>query len=402
MPSGRPRRVPVDLRPAADGFVEKEFFLDEFRGRSVLIAVAPGAPGARPDLRPLAGAVADLVRNDTRVVFWWPDSGGGAERRLRGALRRARGLARRRFQPPAPFKRITASSDGAEIDALRAELWGTLRRERMCVLVAAGAVPAAFARSVGALATALRVPKLVLLDPAGGLVPDASPRLSFVDANVLDTLLRHGEAEWSGLGDRRDLLVAVRDALEGGVEAVNICTLEGVADELFTYEGSGTLFTRDDYCHVAPLGLDDFAQAERLLERGQREGLLKLRSPEEIAEVLAVGYGATICDRHLAGVAGLLVTPYAEERAGEIVGLYTITRFKGEGIGERLVTRLVAEAESRDLDYMFACAVDERAVQFFLRRGFVRVGAGDVPAAKWVGYDARRRARVAVLKRPVR
>jgi len=242
----------------------------------------------------------------------------------------------------------------------------------------------------------------VLLDPAGGLVPDASPRLSFVDANVLDTLLRHGEAEWSGLGDRRDLLVAVRDALEGGVEAVNICTLEGVADELFTYEGSGTLFTRDDYCHVAPLGLDDFAQAERLLERGQREGLLKLRSPDEIAEVIAVGYGATICDRHLAGVAGLLVAPYAAERAGEIVGLYTITRFKGEGIGERLVTRLVAEAESRGLDYMFACAVDERAVQFFLRRGFARVGAGDVPAAKWVGYDARRRARVAVLKRPVR
>jgi hypothetical protein len=32
MPSARPRRVPVDLRPAADGFVEKEFFLDEFRG----------------------------------------------------------------------------------------------------------------------------------------------------------------------------------------------------------------------------------------------------------------------------------------------------------------------------------------------------------------------------------
>ncbi len=387
---------------AADGFVEKEFFLDEFRGRSVLIAVAPGAPGARPDLRPLAGAVADLVRNDTRIVFWWPDSGGGAERRLRGALRRARGLARRRLQPPAPFKRITVSSDGAEIDALRAELWGTLRRERMCVLVAAGAVRAAFARSVGALATALRVPKLVLLDPAGGLVPDASPRLSFVDANVLDTLLRDGEAEWSGLGDRRDLLVAVRDALEGGIEAVNICTLEGVADELFTYEGSGTLFTRGDYCHVAPLGLDDFAQAERLLERGQREGLLKLRSPDEIAEVLAVGYGATICDRHLAGVAGLLVAPYAAERAGEIVGLYTITRFKGEGIGERLVARLVAEAESRGLDYMFACAVDERAVQFFLRRGFAPVGAGDVPATKWVGYDARRRARVAVLKRPVR
>jgi N-acetylglutamate synthase-like GNAT family acetyltransferase len=226
--------------------------------------------------------------------------------------------------------------------------------------------------------------------------------LSFVDANVLDTLLRHGEAEWSGLGDRRALLVAVREALDGGVEAVNVCTLEGVADELFSYEGSGTLFTRGDYCHVAPLALDDFAQAERLLERGQREGLLKLRSPDEIAEVLAVGFGATLCDRHLAGVAGLLTAPYAAESAGEIIGLYTITRFKGEGIGERLVNRLLAEAESRGLAYVFACAVDERAMQFFARLGFTRVGPAAVPAAKWVGYDARRRARIAVLKRALR
>jgi amino-acid N-acetyltransferase len=95
----------------------------------------------------------------------------------------------------------------------------------------------------------------------------------------------------------------------------------------------------------------------------------------------------------------LLTAPYEPERIGEIVGLYTITRFKGEGIGERLVNRLVAEAEARALEYVFACAVDERAMQFFLRVGFERVRADRVPAAKWVGYDARRRARVAVFKR---
>src|SRR5205823_11470640 len=159
--------------------------------------------------------------------------------------------------------------------------------------------------------------------------------LSFADANVLDTLLRHGEAEWSGLGERRALLLAVRDALDAGIEAVNLCRPEGVAEELFTYTGSGTLFTRGDYCHVAPLGIDDFAQAERLLERGQREGLLKHRTAEEIAQVLAAGVGASLSAHHLAGVAGLVTLPYARERAGEIVGLYTITRFKGEGIGER-------------------------------------------------------------------
>src|SRR5258705_237470 len=218
----RLRRAAVELRQG-ELSLEQDFSLEEFRGRSVLVAVAPGAA----DLGPLAGAVGDLVRNDTRVLLCWFDMAPAAQRRLRAALRRAKGLGRRRasrFEPVAPL-------DGAALACADAE-------------------------------------------------------------------------------------------------------------ELFTYEGSGTLFTRDDYCRVAPLGLDDFAQAERLLERGQREGLLKLRSPEEIAEVLGAGFGATICDRHLAGVAGLLTAPYAAERAGEIVGLYTITRFKGEGIGERLVTPL--------------------------------------------------------------
>src|SRR5207244_10883364 len=116
-----------------------------------------------------------------------------------------------------------------------------------------------------ALATALRIPKLVLVDPEGGLLAGQLRRLSFVDAHVLDTLLRDGEAEWSGLGDRRAVLVAVRDALQGGVESVNLCTPAGIAEELFTYEGAGTLFTRGDYCGVAPLGLAAFPQAARRL-----------------------------------------------------------------------------------------------------------------------------------------
>jgi amino-acid N-acetyltransferase len=163
--------------------------------------------------------------------------------------------------------------------------------------------------------------------------------------------------------------------------------------------GSGTLFTQGEYFQVEPLGIDEYAQAERLIERGQREGILKVRTPEQIAELLAVGVGATIWGRRLAGFASLLTSPYAAERAGEIAGLYTITRFKGEGIGDRLVGRLLGDAEARHLAYVFACAVDERAQQFFARLGFERVSADDVPPQKWAGYDPRRRARVVVFRR---
>jgi amino-acid N-acetyltransferase len=392
MPGGPERRE-------REFFGEKDFYLEQFRGRSVLLAVAPELSAARFDLRPLAAVLAELVRNETRVVLWWPAASLAAERRLVAALRRVRVRVRRRgtrHMAPSFLRVDGAALSGADAAAPRAAIWAALRRGRLCVLVVRGG---GFPRPAAALAAELRVPKLVLLDARGPLLGGAPGRLSFVDENLLETLLRQGEAEWSGLGDRRPLLVAVREALQSGVESVNVCAPEAIAEELFTYAGSGTLFTPSDYCHVGPLGLDDFAQAERLLQRGQREGVLKQRSPEETAGLLAVGFGATFHPRHLAGVAALLTAPYVEERTGEIVGLYTITRFKGEGIGERLVARLLVEAERVGLAYVFACAVDDRAKEFFKRLGFERVRAADVPPAKWEGYEARRRRRVSVFRR---
>src|SRR2546428_8346329 len=304
----RLRRTAVELRQG-ELSLEKDFYLEEFRGRSVLVAVAPGAA----DLGPLAGAVGDLVRNDTRVLLCWFDRAPAAERRLRAALGRVKGLGRRAtsgFGPVAPVD--GAALARADAEALRAELWGVLRHERLCVRGAESAFPG----PAPALATALRIPKLVLVDPEGGLLAGQPRRLSFVDAHVLDTLLRDGQAEWSGLGDRRALLIAVRDALQGGVESVNLCTAEGIAEELFTYVGSGTLFTRDDYCRVAPLGLDDFAQAERLLYRWRREGRLKLRSPEEIAEGLGAGLGGRRCGPPPGGGGRLRPRPQPAGRGG--------------------------------------------------------------------------------------
>ena len=400
---GKPRRRP----PHAQPYGEKEFYLEEFRGRSVLIAVAPAAVAARAPLKSLAGAVGALVRNDTPVVVWWPRLSPQSERRLVAALGRApsaaprrgrrKGRRVRRSVAPSPVLRLAPGEfelpDGAS--ALRSAIWTRLRQGGLCVLSAGAA--RGYPRDAVELAVALRVPKVVLVDPDGGLAASGT-RLSFVDENALATLLHQGQAEWSGLGARRALLVEVRAALDRGVEQVNLCPPEGVADELFTYAGSGTLFTEGDYTHVGPLGLDEFEQAERLLERGHREGLLKLRSSEEAAEVLGSGFGASISGRHLAGVAGLLTAPYAEVHAGEIVGLYTINRFKGEGLGDRLVARILDEAETLGLAYVFACTVDERAQQFFERQGFGSVGHEAVPPRKWVGYDARRRARVAALR----
>src|SRR5207247_2721077 len=132
----RLRRTAVEVRQG-ELSLEKDFYLEEFRGRSVLVAVAPGAA----DLGPLAGAVGDLVRNDTRVLLCWFDMAPAAQRRLRAALGRAKGLGRRRtagFGSVVPVDGAVARGDA---EALRAELWGVLRHERLCVRGAKATFP---------------------------------------------------------------------------------------------------------------------------------------------------------------------------------------------------------------------------------------------------------------------
>src|SRR5262249_60204437 len=139
----------------------------------------------------------------------------------------------------------------------------------------------------------------------GGSGPAAGTPLSFMEETMLSAVRRPGQGGWAGLATRRATLDAVRAALLAGVRAVNLCTLEGLARELYTYEGSGTLFTHEDYCRIERLGIDDFEEVERLISRGQREGYLKPRTAAEVARILINGFGAEIGSHHFAGVCGL-------------------------------------------------------------------------------------------------
>jgi amino-acid N-acetyltransferase len=91
--------------------------------------------------------------------------------------------------------------------------------------------------------------------------------------------------------------------------------------------------------------------------------------------------------------------PYPEDHAAEIVGLFTITRYQGEGVGGRLVDSMVHEGEKRGLAYIFACTTQEGAQRLFTRHGFQRAVPDAVAAAKWHDYDPKRRQQVAVYRR---
>jgi amino-acid N-acetyltransferase len=353
MKSRPPRPDPVEP------FSEKGFYLDEFHGRTLGIALSAS------DLRapaPLLAVLAELAANDTRAVVISTDA---------AVLRRLLGSA------PVP----------AEDARLPARVWRAFDAGPWAGVV----VRAADAFAAAALDVAVRVglSKLVWIDPQGGLLRADGTRDSFVELDELRVLVRAAECP-----ERIGLLREIERALDAGVAAVNLSTLEGLADELFTYAGSGTLFSRKRYVEVRPLGLDDYDPANDLIARGVAEGYLAPRTPEDVEAVLVNGFGAFVEGVHLAGIGALL----AQGSGGEIASLYTLTRFLGGGIGGHLIRFAVERANQAGMRFVFACTTSERVVAFFEANGFRAVGPDEIPDAKWDGYDPERRARLRCLR----
>ena len=374
---------------------EKDFYLAEFRQRTLVLAIERTALQRVAARRRFAAVTRELVENRTRVVVvLGGDAGDPADARSWMQLPEKARARRSPLGGRGPRQDAVGWDSAAEEPGL-SRVWQVLRGRDLCLVVTPGQ-----ARGVaGLVARGLRALKLVLLDEQGGLreAPSASP-LSYLDGSRLEVLLKAGEAEFQGLGARRGDLEVIGQMLDAGVGSVNLCKPGDLAQELFSYQGAGTFFSRDDHLAIGRLSIDDFSEVERLLARGQAEGLLKPRTATEAGELLLDGYGAWIGEHHLAGVGALRRGLYAPEQAAEIAGLYAITRFKGEGIGKKLVRRMIQDARDDQLQFVFSVTSAERAASFFCKEGFLEVAPESLPAAKWHGYPPERRQRIRAFR----
>jgi amino-acid N-acetyltransferase len=346
-------------------FSEREFYQREFRGRTLAVVVARAAFA-----EPIGPVLGELV---------------GAGARALVIASEARSLER--LTPKAMLR--------ADDPRLEGNVWRALHSQPLAGIATDGSV--AFGEQAGDLARRLGVFKVVWLDPDGGLVTKDGTRQSFMHRAELAELL--AEPARLATTARLPLWRHVAAMLDAGLSAINVCTAESLGDELFSYAGSGTLFTRERYVEVRSLGVDDFDAAFDLLRRGQGEGFLAPRDAAGIDALLASGFGAFVEGRDLAGIGSLL--PSLDGKGAEIAGLYTLTRFLGEGVGFSLVEYAAAEAQRRGLAYVFACTGSEDVGVFFERNRFERVAPGTLPAAKWDGYAPDRFARVRCYRREV-
>ena len=332
---------------------EKQFYLQAFRGRAILFHLADPGPQ-----KAVQAVVDQLVANRSMVVV------------VSDAARAAVGPGRR---------------DLAEGSPVLARLAARLVESR---LVRVKRPRTAAVKSLAfslQLASRLGIGKVVLVDGRGGLAATgqgAGAGGSFVSAAGLKRLLA-GDRDTGGWSHAElGLMLA---ALGDSVEAINLTSAEGCAAELFSYRGSGTLLSAHTYCRLGRLGVDDYTDGLRLLAKGEREGYLLARSEQQRYELLQSAYGAWFEHHRLAGVAALRTAPYRRSRLAEISGLYTISRFKGGGVGARLLAHLLGRARELKLRAVFACTADRAAGEFFERQGFVEVERGRVPASKWKG-----------------
>jgi N-acetylglutamate synthase-like GNAT family acetyltransferase len=369
--SGLPNRASIDLRipamaegdvrgdpgrsPDAGGFSERVFYLAEFRGRTLGLFLPQVAAGA------VLEVLRELADNATRVVMVGP---AGVDR-----------------------GELDCETLRLGVDRLEGRAWRALRKKGRVLIEAADDPPGALLE----VARRLGLFKVVRLADVNGLLDAEGRRRSFIDRSDLSPLVAAAEPHLAGL------LREVEGLLAAGVPSVNLCTPEGLRDELFTYSGSGTLFTRQRYIEVRRFGIEDYDAADDLIARGAAEGYLAPRTPEAVDGLLADGFGAFVEGKHLAGIGALRVPDGAE--AGEVASLYTLTRFEGEGVGAHLVRYAISRARELGLGYVYACTTSTRVGAFFARLGFLEVGQDAVPREKWESYDPGRRQRVACYRR---
>jgi amino-acid N-acetyltransferase len=367
-------------------FNEKSFYFEEFYGKSLLFALIPPSGDRLDELNSLVRTLRELRRNQTRCIVI-------ASRNALDRIMRRLGRLAPAGEPPVFNPGAGLRSRPYPPDSAVARIWHGLRAGSIVVAAADTNKPADLIVFAQELASRLRVFKLILLDRQGGLDGRGGQRLSFVEMGRIPSALR------AERGVRRRVeLRAVARALRNGVGSVNLAAPREVYEELFSFVGTGTLFTERRYGLVSPISIDDFEEVQALIERAQSEGYLLARSREQIAQLLPSCFGYRVGDEHLAGICSLLTEPYRRERAGELTALYTLTRFAGEGVAAELVKEILNEARSRPLSYAFACTAQDRAGEFFARLKFRRVSPQEIPPAKWRGYDPARMARLHIFR----
>ena len=249
------------------------------------------------------------------------------------------------------------------------------------------------------VAVALQADKLMFLTEVPGVRVDANDPESDIDTELpladarrmLENLPKADKPT-----DTAFYLQHCIRACEGGVDRSHILpfAVDGaLLLEIYTHDGIGTMVVDEKLESVREATIDDVSGIVALIEPYENDGTLVKRDRTEI-ERDAANYTIIEHDGVIFGCAALY--PYPEERTGEMAALTVSTQAQSQGDGERLLKRIEARAKAQGLQSIFVLTT--RTMHWFIKRGFVQVGADWLPEARKRKYNWDRRSQVLVKK----
>lgn len=188
------------------------------------------------------------------------------------------------------------------------------------------------------------------------------------------------------------LLDTARRACLAGVERCQIISYETdcvLLEELFTYDGCGTLISRDNFENSRRASIDDVGGILELIEPLEQQGILLKRSRELLEN--EIGH-FRLLERDGRIIACAALYPFPEDNSGELACIVTHPDYRGGQRGQRLLTELEAEARRLQLDTVFVLTT--QTADWFVEQGFKPQALDTLPQKKQQLYNLQRRSRV--------
>jgi amino-acid N-acetyltransferase len=249
-------------------------------------------------------------------------------------------------------------------------------------------------------AIALKADKLIfLMDPEGieKRNSDCSEALLLRELTVAEgkALLRESPIQVARLSEDVQLyLPFALQACERGVSRAHLISrhVDGaMLLELFTHSGIGTMISEGPLENLRDARIEDVGAVLQLIEPLEADGTLVRRNREllemEIARFVVVEHDCIII-----GCAALY--PFPDDDAAELACLTVHSDYRSAGCGDALLKNIEGKARSLGSKKLFVLTT--RTAHWFVERGFVETGIGELPRAKQGLYNYQRRSKVFV------
>ena len=245
------------------------------------------------------------------------------------------------------------------------------------------------AEVAGAIASALRADKLIILMEGKGLDDAKGKVLNNVIPAELESILRRRPRMPEELAQQ---LRSAIEACRHGVKRIHLLkrSMDGaLLRELFTRDGVGTMLSAEHYETIRNAVIGDVAGILGLLEPLEQEGVLVRRSREQL-ETEIDHFVVVELDGMIIGCAALYGYPKA--RMAELACVVVHPDYRRGRRGDTLLAQMELRARHQGMENLFVLTT--QTAHWFRERGFAAMPVKSLPVSRRRLYNYRRNSKV--------